>query len=900
MAKHPELCFILLSLFVTFLSNYGSSFKSKPLVVPARTPEPLFRGSSMSSVVDLHGGDLDPLVDLLQQEDLVFVMYYAPWCAKSHALSAQFSTAAKFMEGQVRFVAVNCWYPEGPCRKQYKFLLFPVFFAYHKNNDGYRYMGIERAEFMVKFLEDLQYPLSLLRDSSEVQNFVTQHDTVVVGYFDFNSSPQPPGFQQFFYASMRVVEHDPYQPIKFGIVSDPALAALYHMKQLSDIVHLRINNSTLRFPWPNNITSSNIVKWVFAGRHQLPVRWVVPLGLKSLTLSREINKGPAIIMFHRVVPLSPASYSFSVFKELALRYHQCSGDHAGQATVFRWWSLSLRHTLGHVNALQTCQQHQAGTPTRTHTTHTHTRKCCISTATECGSCLPEARFNICEICQHHSGAQRGGLSVCSFQPGESWRWFDSGPFSSSSSSSSSQQQQHLPANSCLNSISSYDVSSHTSVCCKWCHKNISYSEFLTAPFYTPFREAQQASAGGQRRPTDRYVLDSLERLPRRLCERLAFQKSQGVFPSTVVTDVGRSKLPEEFTGHGCRANRSLTFLSVDAQSHWMFAQRLGLNVSQAGLAPVIVLFDKEKEEQHILHDKFSRESTAMFILNFTRGALRQDLRSLPPARHAGCGSGPSLCVTELTTQTLHSALDQPQDLVLLVYAGWCGFCTALSHVFLHLAHYFHTSANITFARINGDTNDLPWEFTMESYPSIIFFPAHREADSVAFPDTVAPSLPNLIRFVLQHTTFTTRLHLATDVCSAPCLRDNLDLAAHALRSLRQRLRRLTVRRNLMLRGASAGSGYLAAAEEILRKREEEVRGEVKDVKALLEWLERSQGGEEAVGGRGRGRRGGGLDPEEMRRRLLLLLQDKMGRKDSSSLSSSSSSLGGVEGEDGGR
>lgn len=31
--------------------------------------------------------------------------------------------------------------------------------------------------------------------------------TVVVGYFDFNSSPQPPGYQQFYFASMRVVEH---------------------------------------------------------------------------------------------------------------------------------------------------------------------------------------------------------------------------------------------------------------------------------------------------------------------------------------------------------------------------------------------------------------------------------------------------------------------------------------------------------------------------------------------------------------------------------------------------------------------------------------------------------------------------------------------------------------------
>jgi hypothetical protein len=28
----------------------------------------------------------------------------------------------------------------------------------------------------------------------------------MVGFFDFNASPQPPGFQQFYYAAMRNVE----------------------------------------------------------------------------------------------------------------------------------------------------------------------------------------------------------------------------------------------------------------------------------------------------------------------------------------------------------------------------------------------------------------------------------------------------------------------------------------------------------------------------------------------------------------------------------------------------------------------------------------------------------------------------------------------------------------------
>ena len=69
------------------------------MVIPARFPEPLF--SASSPVLDLYTGDLNPLVEMLTHEDFIFVMYYAPWCARSHSAVTQFLKAAQFMEGQV-------------------------------------------------------------------------------------------------------------------------------------------------------------------------------------------------------------------------------------------------------------------------------------------------------------------------------------------------------------------------------------------------------------------------------------------------------------------------------------------------------------------------------------------------------------------------------------------------------------------------------------------------------------------------------------------------------------------------------------------------------------------------------------------------------------------------------
>ncbi|KAK7489104.1 hypothetical protein BaRGS_00019618 [Batillaria attramentaria] len=755
MAKHPELCFVLLTVIFTFLSNYGTSFKSKPLVVPARLPRPLFPAAS--PVVDLYLGDLRPLVDMLNHEDLIFVMYYAPWCAKSQA---------------VKFVAVNCWYPEGLCRKQYKFLLFPVFFAYHHNNDGYRYLGIERAEFMVKFLEDLLNPLTILRRDDNVKDFVTQHDTAVVGYFDFNSSPQPPGFQQFYFAAMRVVEQDVAHPVKFGVITDAAFAARWNLTDPSDIICLRINNSTLKYPLANNVTSSNIVAWVFEHRNR--------------------------------------------FKDLALRYHQCPDDKNSEDVSRRWLALSLRNFLDHAKLLNDCRNYKKGG-----VRHLPSFRCCVSTITEHLGCLPKPTLNVCEVCHHKPNIEQHSPFACDFR-----------------TSGSSKNDRVFgfflpPPDACLNAVDNYSGMSHTSVCCKKCDKNFTDSDSFTFSF----TGSSYRTSGQGRRATDRYVLDSLENLPRKLCDRISFQKSLEAFPSSVIPDFHSSSYANDFIGYGCRSNHSLNFITLDSHNHWMFAESLGLDVSLAHHTPVIVAFDKEREEQHVLGEKFSKKTTASFILNFTRGLLERDLRTIPPLGHPDNPRVETVYVEELNTHTFHASIEQPKDVVLLVYARWCGICMALSHTFLHLAQYFHTSPNITFVRINGENSDLPWEFSMDSYPTIIFFPAARKADSVAFPSSISMTLPNLIRFVLQHSTFTTRLHLAADVCSTTCVNENLDLTRHTLHALRSKLARL------QLRAGKFGnlSHYQVTMKTFLRKQISEIRLEIDKVRTLKKFLEENRG-----------------------------------------------------------
>ena len=43
-------------------------------------------------------------------EELLFVMYYAPWCAESMAVRDEFSTAARYMDSEVSLHHIHIYW----------------------------------------------------------------------------------------------------------------------------------------------------------------------------------------------------------------------------------------------------------------------------------------------------------------------------------------------------------------------------------------------------------------------------------------------------------------------------------------------------------------------------------------------------------------------------------------------------------------------------------------------------------------------------------------------------------------------------------------------------------------------------------------------------------------------
>jgi len=86
------------------------------------------------------------------------------------------------------------------------------------------------------------------------------------------------------------------------------------------------------------------------------------------------------------------------------------------------------------------------------------------------------------------------------------------------------------------------------------------------------------------------------------------------------------------------------------------------------------------------------------------------------------------------------------------------------------------------------------ELTIENYIDV-----HRKSESVTFPDHLYKTLPNLIYFILQHSSTTLRLHTGLSICSRACITANIASTVRRIHSLNQALSKLVKAKHTLQR-----------------------------------------------------------------------------------------------------
>nr|XP_057946717.1 thioredoxin domain-containing protein 11 isoform X1 [Doryrhamphus excisus] len=642
MARRPALlCGAIVLGVLLVLAVKLTCSRAKNVVAAARPPLRFF--SAESPVVDLYLGQLDQVERLRSVAEVSFVFFYAPWCAQSMAARQEVQLVAKKLAKQVQFVAINCWWSQGKCRRQKRFYQYPIIHLFYRRFGPIEYKGPFVAAYMQSFILRVITPLTYLPTREALQEYLCCHDSRVVGFFDFNSSPQPPGYIIYLTSALQALKRDFRGTIRFGVVTNRHVADAISLKEDESVyLHRRVNASLIFPKRDRNFTSQAICNWVFEHRESV-LQWLQPPGTKSYLLEQHLSKGAALLLFlpHNPLTSKPDGLLQQV-ADMALRYHSCD-------------SMLNQHSSW---------------------------PCCQSVI------IPDSSV-WCDVCSFHFKPLEGATLK--------HRCLDQAPLA------------------CSSFLLSYSPLSQHSACCR--------------------------------------------KVPQ-------LNKTKEVFRNS-------SAKGDDLTGLRCQTNRTLRFYVLDIDLNWPLAVRLGAEpgrnrsishhhqetVEQSdGLFAAIVNL---KDEVHYVlqrsHANTLTESLEAFIRNFSApySLLQRHLVGEDQRRGAATRPGepepPRPLITELTTSSfLPCIMDLQKDVLLLYYTQWCGFCTALNHVFIQLARLLQRNSNVTVARVNVAQNDLPWEFMAYQVPSILFFPRYRKHESVKFPDDLPITLPNLLRFILKH------------------------------------------------------------------------------------------------------------------------------------------------------
>ncbi|GJQ80005.1 hypothetical protein Trydic_g9478 [Trypoxylus dichotomus] len=715
-----------IGLLLLIALTYAALINDPPKVSKSPAAYPFF--SKGSIIKDYYRGELTKAIEHARLSDIAFVMFYAPWDAESQEVRKEFELTAKYMQKLVNFNAVNCWQPNGECRSHYnKVYTWPVLIAYPAHGRGIQYNGPKTALHMMRFLNSFMEPLVRV-SNLDVHHLRQTHDAVVVA--NINAGPGSLDYAVFYSAALRHLEKDPFQEVIFAVNTD------YN----NDAQKLSL------YTWNNTIiyldeiwTVDHLLNWIHKNSIQVTI-WASPTGTKSQQLSNYIQPGPALILFTPRNPLFNSIDYYDMLHEAGLQYYYCKNNTRNFGTYLLSLGIHFHRIDNYKKTKTMCttleEDHKEpkleipSTITYLNANKWSNHSYCISPMNKKDTCVSN---DINQIIESKLGHEKSAKYKEKFH--EIYRNIRKRDFDEKNRKDRETETYYI--------LESY--------------KNIYRTSMLTG-------------LNDAKLPKN---LQKIRKQNKCRLKAIAEKYSPQLFSNSIVTE---QNIKVDITGLACQVNRSLSMIAMDSLKYHHFANSLSIDILNRKHKTALAIIDEKMESHYVLNGVVTDTSMREFIHNFSQNKLKRALlTSLKKYNytHTYASNVKSqvpktniLKIVELDSATfLPTVMKKNKAVVVFYHSKQCSFCNGISYAFLTTAKIFLSVTNLLFARIDGELNTLPWQYTMESYPMILFFPDLKKSESRIFPKGMALTVTNLVHFILTNLNPTLKLHGLWALCN---------------------------------------------------------------------------------------------------------------------------------------
>ena len=127
------------------------------------------------------------------------------------------------------------------------------------------------------------------------------------------------------------------------------------------------------------------------------------------------------------------------------------------------------------------------------------------------------------------------------------------------------------------------------------------------------------------------------------------------------------------------------------------------------------------------------------------GKIAPHIKSQPVPKRK---DGPVRVVVGKTFEDI--VFDKSKDVLIEMYAPWCGHCKNLEPIYKKLAKDLKGEKNIVIAKIDATANDIPENYSVSGFPTIYFAPANNKDTPLKYEG--GRTLDEMKEYLKEHAT----------------------------------------------------------------------------------------------------------------------------------------------------